>query len=185
MFSYADQLIADNDLPKTTKITSIVEGFETAIFKQFFTQWNETENTRFLGRQYSTGAVSEFNIEDLHFEAQKRIAKSAGAAIGYIDFVSIMDLIYKCLIRFMPDDGSGSKKVWRIEDMELVEVGEEQVNFLYNGDCYVIQYTYNDTENIVYFWQGANCSIDERGASALHAARIDNEELGGGALQVD
>ncbi len=52
----------------------------------------------------------------------------------------------------MPDDGSGSKKVWRIEDMELVEVAEEQVNFLYNGDCYVIQYTYNDTENIVYFW---------------------------------
>ena len=84
----------------------------------------------------------------------------------------------------MPDDGSGSKKVWRIEDMELVEVGEDQSNFLYNGDCYVILYTYNDSENIVYFWQGANCSIDERGASALHAARIDNEELGGGAMQV-
>ena len=83
----------------------------------------------------------------------------------------------------MPDDGSGSKKVWRIEDMELVEVGEEQVNFLYNGDCYVIQYSYGN-ENIVYFWQGANCSIDERGASALHAARIDNEELGGDAMQV-
>lgn len=84
----------------------------------------------------------------------------------------------------MPDDGSGSKKVWRIEDMELVEVGEEQVNFLYNGDCYVIQYSYGN-ENIVYFWQGANCSIDERGASALHAARIDNEELGGDAMQVN
>ena len=83
----------------------------------------------------------------------------------------------------MPDDGSGSKKVWRIEDMELVEVGEEQVNFLYNGDCYVIQYSYG-TDNIIYFWQGANCSIDERGASALHAARIDNEELGGAAMQV-
>lgn len=168
VFSYADQLIADNGLPKTTRITSIVEGFETAIFKQFFTQWNETENAgAFLGRQYSSGAVSEFNIEDLHFEAKRRIAKSAGAAIG-----------------FMPDDGSGSKKVWRIEDMELVEVGEDQSNFLYNGDCYVILYTYNDSENIVYFWQGANCSIDERGASALHAARIDNEELGGGAMQV-
>ena len=88
MFSYADQLIADNGLPKTTRITSIVEGFETAIFKQFFTQWNETENAgAFLGRQYSTGAVSEFNIEDLHFEAKKRIAKSAGAAIGYFDNV--------------------------------------------------------------------------------------------------
>ena len=88
MFTYADQLLADNGLPKTTKITSIVEGFETAIFKQFFTHWNETENSdAFLGRQYGEGAVSEFNIEDLHFEAKKRIAKSAGAAIGYVDIV--------------------------------------------------------------------------------------------------
>lgn len=63
-------------------IKSIVEGFETAVFKQFFSQWNEVENDRFLGRQYSAGAVSEFNIGDLHFEAKKRIAKSAGAAIG-------------------------------------------------------------------------------------------------------
>ena len=88
MFSYADKLIADNGLPKTTRIQSIVEGFETAMFKQFFMHWNETENEgAFLGRQYSQGAVSEFNISDLHFEAKKRIAKSAGAAIGYGDSV--------------------------------------------------------------------------------------------------
>ena len=36
----------------------------------------------------------------------------------------------------------------------------------------------------MYFWQGENCSIDERGASAIHAARIDNEDLGGSAIQV-
>ena len=84
----------------------------------------------------------------------------------------------------MPDDGTGEKKVWRIENLDLVEVPEAQVNNLYNGDCYVIQYTYGGGENIVYFWQGNNCTIDERGASALHAARIDNEELGGSAMQV-
>ena len=66
----------------------------------------------------------------------------------------------------MPDNGSGFKNVWRIEDMEFVGVREEQVNFLYNGDCYMIQYSYGN-KNIVYFWQGVNCSIDERGAKAL------------------
>ena len=86
MFSYADQLIADNGLPKTTRITSIVEGFETAIFKQSLTQWNETDNGgAFLGRPYRSGAVSECSIEERHFEAKRRIAKSAGAAIGYFD----------------------------------------------------------------------------------------------------
>jgi len=172
VYAVADKLLADNGLPKTTKVTSVMEGFETAIFKQFFVSWREAENTdpswSGFGRQYScNAAIAEWNIDDLHLEARKRIAKSAGAAIG-----------------FMPDDGTGEKKVWRIENLDLVEVPEAQVNNLYNGDCYVIQYTYGGGENIVYFWQGNNCTIDERGASALHAARIDNEELGGSAMQV-
>ena len=68
--------------------------------------------------------------------------------------------------------------------MELVEVGRADHGFLYSGDCYVILYSYCDSGKIVYFWQGESCSIDERGASAIHAARIDNEELGGRAIQV-
>ena len=63
-------------------------------------------------------------------------------------------------------------------------MAESDHGYLYDGDCYVILYSYGDSGNIVYFWQGENCSIDERGASAIHAARIDNEELGGGAIQV-
>ena len=83
----------------------------------------------------------------------------------------------------MPDNGEGDKKVWRVEEMELAEVPDAQKSFLYDGDCYVIQYSY-EGGHIVYFWQGLNCSIDERGASAIHAARIDNEELDGNAMQV-
>ena len=64
------------------------------------------------------------------------------------------------------------------------QVPEDKATFLYNGDCYVILYTGEDGKNIVYFWQGNKCSIDEKGASAIHAARIDNEDLGGKAMQV-
>jgi len=168
VFDVADKLIADNGLSKGTKITRVVEGIETAIFKQFFVSWNENDNACFgFGRQYSAGAVAEWQVEDLHFEARKQIAKSGGTAIG-----------------FMPDEGAGRKTVWRVESMELVEVAESDHGFLYDGDCYVILYSYGDSGKIVYFWQGQNCSIDERGASAIHAARIDNEELGGGAVQV-
>ena len=50
----------------------------------------------------------------------------------------------------------------------------------------MILYKYGDghSQSIVYFWQGSKSSTDEKGASAIHAARIDNEELGGGAVQV-
>ena len=84
----------------------------------------------------------------------------------------------------MPDEGTGSKTVWRVEKMELVEVEQADQGFLYSGDCYVILYSYGDSGHILYFWQGESCSIDERGASAIHAARIDNEDLGGRAIQV-
>ena len=36
----------------------------------------------------------------------------------------------------------------------------------------VILYKYGDDKSIVYFWQGSNTSVDEKGASAIHA--MDN-----------
>ena len=83
VFQVAEKLIADNNLPKNTKVTKLVEGIETAMFKQFFTHWNETENENAgFGRKYNPGAIAEWDITDLHFETRKRIARSAGGAIG-------------------------------------------------------------------------------------------------------
>jgi len=153
---------------KSTKVVRVIEGTETAIFKQFFSHWNETENpSAGFGRSYAPGSIAEWSVEDLHFDNRKRIAKSAGSAIG-----------------FMPDDGMGEKTIWRVEDMDLVEVEKEKHGFFFAGDSYVILYKYGDDKSIVYFWQGSKTSVDEKGASALHAARIDNEELGGKAVQV-
>jgi len=153
---------------KSTKVVRVIEGTETAIFKQFFSHWNETENpSAGFGRSYAPGSIAEWSVEDLHFDNRKRIAKSAGSAIG-----------------FMPDDGQGEKTIWRVEDMDLVEVESEKHGYFFAGDSYVILYKYGDDKSIVYFWQGSKTSVDEKGASAIHAARIDNEELGGKAVQV-
>ena len=65
--------------------------------------------------------------------------RSAGAAIG-----------------FMPDDSTGSKEVFRVEDMTLVPVGEEMHGMFFGGDSYVIKYEYEKDGRpgyIVYFWQ--------------------------------
>ena len=67
------------------QVVRVIEGTETAIFKQFFTHWNETDNPcAGLGRSFAPGSIAEWNIEDLHLENRKRIAKSAGSAIGYL-----------------------------------------------------------------------------------------------------
>ena len=61
-----------------------------------------------------------------------------------------------------PDDGSGSKQVWRVKSFELVPVREESHGVFYSGDCYVVLYTYlkNTKEyHIVYFWLVSQCFL--------------------------
>ena len=67
------------------QVVRVIEGIETAIFKQFFSHWNESENPcAGFGRSYAPGSIAEWSVEDLHFDNRKRIAKSAGSAIGYL-----------------------------------------------------------------------------------------------------
>eukprot|EP00058_Branchiostoma_floridae_P009198 XP_002594686.1 hypothetical protein BRAFLDRAFT_104837 [Branchiostoma floridae] len=86
----------------------------------------------------------------------------------------------------MPDGASGDVKIYRVEGMDKVEIDEAQHGIFFGGDSYVIQYD-NPGANvkIVYFWQGLRSSTDEKGASALLAKQIDEEEFGGRATQVD
>jgi len=145
--------------PKSSKIVRVGEGLETALFKQYFASWDETDDDAGLDSR-----IAEWKVEDLHTENRGRILKAAGAAPG-----------------FLPDDGSGEKTIYRVEDMELVQVETE--NFLFGGDSYLILYKYS-SGSIVYFWQGLKSSTDERASSAIHAADMDNSQLGGQAIQV-
>jgi len=55
------------------------------------------------------------------------------------------------------DDGSGTVKVWRIEDFEMVPQEQGLHGQFFGGDSYVILYTYliNNRESyIIYFWLG-------------------------------
>lgn len=77
-------------------------------------------------------------------------------------------------------------QVWRIEKFEPVALPEADFGKFSSGDCYVVLYTYGPTksEHIVYMWQGAAASQDERGGCAHAAVKIDEEHCGGAAPQV-
>ena len=46
---YADKYIEQNDLPKHTQIESMAQFGETAMFKQFFSDWRDIDATDGLG----------------------------------------------------------------------------------------------------------------------------------------
>ena len=161
----AESFLAQNGLPKWTKIVRIVQNAETATFKQYFDIWSEPrEKSSGLSRMYSKGAIAEWDVGSLHAENSKRLAKSAGSAIG-----------------FMPDDSTGTKEIFRIEDFDMVPLDEDKYGFFFGGDSYVIKYSYEKEGRpayIVYFWQGSQSTADEKATSAINAVKLDNELFG-------
>jgi len=168
----AEGFLVKNELPKWTKVERVVQGAETTMFKQYFKIWKESEESAYvgLGRVYPMESIAEWNVGDLHAENRRKLAKSAGSAIG-----------------FMPDDSNGQKEIFRIEDFEMVPLDESKYGMFFGGDSYVIKYSYEkDGETpayIIYFWQGSQSSQDEKATSAISAVKLD-DELNGKATQI-
>ena len=85
----------------------------------------------------------------------------------------------------MPDDGSGKKEIYRIEQFKMVPYPESMHGIFFAGDSFVIQYTYNDQQTsytLIYFWLGHHSSIDEQGAAAIGAVELDKKINGVGTI---
>jgi len=65
--------------------------------------------------------------------------------------------------------------------MEPVKVNE--LGTFYTGDCYLVLHTIEKKKEYdLHYWIGSECSIDERGAVAIHAVTLD-DSLGGVPVQ--
>ncbi|XP_057374251.1 gelsolin, cytoplasmic-like [Daphnia carinata] len=167
----AQKFLTEKGYPIWTKVNRVVDGGEPTIFKQYFASWKEETTTSQFHVPVPTknGRIAEFNVSSLHRDKLRLLLKQGGAAPG-----------------FSPDDGSGQKEIYRVENFELAPVDPSAHGMFFGGDSYVIKYTYNvggKNRYIIYFWQGNDSSQDEKAASAIHAMRLDNE-VAGKAVQV-
>ncbi|KAL6465324.1 hypothetical protein MHYP_G00254570 [Metynnis hypsauchen] len=163
----AEEFIQKMGFPKHTQVQILPENGETPLFKQFFKAWRDVAQAEGMGKAYVPNKVAK--IEKVPFDASTLHDSSAMAAQ-----------------HGMFDKGDGEKKIWRIEGSDKVEVDPSTYGQFYGGDSYIIQYSYQHggcRGQIIYIWQGEVSSQDEKGASSILAAQLD-EELGGGAVQV-
>ena len=82
--------------------------------------------------------------------------------------------------RAVDDDGSGVLRVWKIEGYEKAPYPADMSSQLFSGESYVMMYTYivkNTPVHIIYFWQGRDSSVNEKGTSAYLTAE-QAKELG-------
>lgn len=167
----AQGFISARQLNPNTTVKVVKEEVEPTEFKQYFNPWEKAVsygNTKVY--QAGVGIATKekldqrpkFEVKSMH---ERRVSVTNNS---------------------LPDDGSGTVKVWRIEDFERRDVPEDNHGVFYSGDCYVILYTYlkNSKEyRIIYFWLGNDSTADEQGAAAAHAVEID-DEFGGDPYQV-
>ncbi|XP_059849789.1 gelsolin a isoform X1 [Hypanus sabinus] len=162
----AEEFISKMGYPKHTQVQILPESGETPLFKQFFKNWVDLNQTQGMGTCYISGQIAK--IEKVPFDAATLHESPAMAAQ-----------------HGMVDDGSGEKTIWRVEGSDKALVDPSAYGQFYGGDCYIILYAYTfggRQGNIIYFWQGNDSSQDEIGASAFLTAQLD-EELGGGPVQ--
>ncbi|KAF8381016.1 hypothetical protein PRIPAC_70158, partial [Pristionchus pacificus] len=146
---------------RDVRVTKINEGMETALFKAALNWPLSTpfENTDIIN---------------------KGVARSTRS-----DSFSLPELKSSQLSRYMPDDGTGERKVWKVEKFSLVEVKKEDHGIFYAGDSYVVLYRSRSiTNGVVYFWLGWTSTTDEKSSAAILATQVDQQECKGKATQV-
>ncbi|XP_013925704.1 PREDICTED: gelsolin-like [Thamnophis sirtalis] len=162
----ASEFISKMNYPRHTQIQVLPEGGETPLFKQFFKNWRDRDQTEGLGVAYVSGNVAK--IKQIPFDAATlHTSPTMAAQHG------------------MEDDGTGEKQIWRIEGSAKVPVDPATYGQFYGGDSYIILYNYrhgNKQGKIIYTWQGADSTQDEIATSAFLTVQLD-EQLGGIAVQ--
>jgi hypothetical protein len=67
-------------------------------------------------------------------------------------------------------------QIWRVEKFKIVAWPKEKYGQFYNGDSYIILYTYKKEDKILYnihFWLGEHTSLDEAGTAAYKTVELD------------
>ncbi|XP_071782366.1 scinderin like a [Centroberyx gerrardi] len=163
----AENFIKEKNYPKSTQVQIFPAGGETILFKQFFSNWRDKDQTMGPGKAYTIGRIAR--VEQIPFDASTlHTNKTMAAQHG------------------MVDDGSGKVQIWRVEGGEKVLVDPSSYGQFYGGDCYLVLYSYNTggrEQHIIYTWQGLKCTQDELGASAFLTVTLD-ESMGGCPVQV-
>mmetsp|Transcript_4924 Transcript_4924/g.15709 ORF Transcript_4924/g.15709 Transcript_4924/m.15709 type:complete len:847 (+) Transcript_4924:143-2683(+) len=159
--------------PAYTKVTKVCEGTESAVFQSLFDSWK----TPFLPPTDFSERSGANVAHGLEQETSERLAAQMAASTHQNSGIDHID------------DGSGTVEMFRIEDFEPRAIDEATFGQFFAGDSYIVKYTstargYHGRELVlIYFWLGKDSTSDEKGAAALHAAKMD-DMLGGQATQI-
>ncbi|XP_073533383.1 scinderin-like [Phyllobates terribilis] len=149
----AEDYLKKMNYAASTQIIVLPEEGETPMFKQYFKDWRDKEQSQGFGNVVTKGRIA--NIKKTPFDA-KLLHNSPKMAAQYN----------------MIDDGSGQAEIWRVESTGRVAVDPDTYGQFYGGDCYIILYT-SAKGTVIYTWQGNHSTKDEITSSAFLTVQLD------------
>ncbi|XP_017057093.1 LOW QUALITY PROTEIN: gelsolin [Drosophila ficusphila] len=148
----AQEFLRSKKYPAWTQIHRIVEGAESAPFKQYFATWRDAgmAHTRLIRSALGIGSDESLDVDEID-AAVTQLKKSGGRAFG-----------------FMPDHGQNSLEsitqyVARPDGVQVNTVSFAEDLPLLGFASYVLTYNFEanngDTGAIIYVWQGAKAPL--------------------------
>uniref|UniRef100_A0A5B6ZBL3 Putative villin-2 n=1 Tax=Davidia involucrata TaxID=16924 RepID=A0A5B6ZBL3_DAVIN len=162
----AEEFVTSQNRPKSTRITRVIQGYETHSFKSNFDSWPSG----------STPSAAE--------EGRGKVAallKQQGVGVkGMTKGAPVNEEVPPLL------EGGGKIEVWRINGSAKTPVPKEDIGKFYSGDCYIVLYTYHsgDKKEDYYLccWIGKD-SIEEDQKMAVRLSTTMCNSLKGRPVQ--
>ncbi|CAL9175775.1 unnamed protein product [Musa hybrid cultivar] len=160
----AEDFIIGQNRPKTTRVTQVIQGYETHSFKSKFESWSAGTVT---GMGNSTGEEGQGKVAAL-------LIQQGVDFKGILKGCPVNEEIPPLL------EGGGKLEVWRINGSAKNPLPREEIGKFYSGDCYIVLYTYRSGEKkedyLLTCWMGKD-SIQASGNDhddQLMATRLAN-----------
>ncbi|XP_024968746.1 villin-2 [Cynara cardunculus var. scolymus] len=122
----AEEFIISQNRAKSTRVTRLIQGYETYSFKSNFESWpsGSAPSAPEEGRGKVAALLKQQGV------GLKGLAKSSTAT------EEVPPLL----------EENGKIEVWRINGSAKTPVSKEDIGKFYSGDCYIVLYTYHSSE---------------------------------------
>ncbi|KAI5583828.1 hypothetical protein POPTR_006G050200v4 [Populus trichocarpa] len=162
----AEEFVVSQNRPKATRITRLIQGYETHSFKSNFDSW--PAGSAAPGAEEGRGKVAA-------------LLKQQGVGLkGMTKSAPVNEEVPPLL------EGGGKMEVWCINGSAKTPLPKEDIGKFYSGDCYIILYTYHSGDRkedyLLCCWFGNN-SIEEDQKMAARLANTMSNSLKGRPVQ--
>ncbi|VAH85350.1 unnamed protein product [Triticum turgidum subsp. durum] len=144
-----EEFIINQKRPKTTRVTQVIQGYESHAFKSKFESWPAGTATGNSGAEDGRGKVAAL------LKQQGVDVKGAPKSSTPVN-EEVPPLL----------EGGGRLEVWCIDGNTRSPLPKEDNGKFYSGDCYIVLYTYHSgdkkEEYYLNYWIGKESTADDQ-----------------------